>query len=84
MFMRVVLSGAMLLVAMSAVAGEPSMEFVGASSTDLDNPHDLNCHPMADSYLFPTRVTIASSSSIPKRCSGLVSSVPITNRVPMM
>ena len=45
MFMRVVLSGAMLLVAMSAVAGEPSMEFVGASSTDLDNPHDLKLSP---------------------------------------
>jgi len=40
-----VLSGAMLLVAMSAVAGEPSMEFVGASSTDLDNPHDLKLSP---------------------------------------
>ena len=45
MFMRVVLSGAMLLVAMSAVAGEPSMDFVGASSTDLDNPHDLKLSP---------------------------------------
>jgi sugar lactone lactonase YvrE len=45
MFKRVVLSGAMLLVAMSAVAGEPSMEFVGASSTDLDNPHDLKLSP---------------------------------------
>lgn len=45
MFMRVVLSGAMLLVAISAVAGEPSMEFVGASSTDLDNPHDLKLSP---------------------------------------
>ena len=47
MFMRVVLSGAMVLVAMSAVAGEPSMEFVGASSTDLDNPHDLKLSPDA-------------------------------------
>ena len=45
MFMRGVLSGAMLLVAMSAVAGAPSMEFVGASSTDLDNPHDLKLSP---------------------------------------
>lgn len=45
MFMRVVISGAMLLVAMSAVAGEPSMDFVGASSTDLDNPHDLKLSP---------------------------------------
>ena len=45
MFKRVVLSGAMLLVARAAVAGEPSMEFVGASSTDLDNPHDLKLSP---------------------------------------
>ena len=45
MFMRVVLCGAMLFVAMSAVAGEPSMEFVGASSTDLENPHDLKLSP---------------------------------------
>ena len=45
MFMRVVLCGAMLFVAMSAVAGEPLMEFVGASSTDLENPHDLKLSP---------------------------------------
>ncbi len=45
MFMRVVLCGAMLFVAMSAVAGERSMEFVGASSTDLENPHDLKLSP---------------------------------------
>ncbi len=45
MFMRVVLCGAMLFVVMSAVASEPSMEFVGASSTDLENPHDLKLSP---------------------------------------
>jgi streptogramin lyase len=45
MFKRLLLAAAMLFVAVSAIAGSPSLEFLGASSSDLANPHDLKLSP---------------------------------------
>lgn len=45
MFERLVLAVAMVLVATSSLAGTLSLEFLGASSSDLANPHDLKLSP---------------------------------------
>ncbi len=45
MLVRLVLAGAMALLATGAAAGGLTMEFVGASSSELANPHDLKLSP---------------------------------------
>ena len=45
MLLRLIFAGAMALFVTGAAAGGPTMEFLGASSSELANPHDLKLSP---------------------------------------